>query len=93
MQKHIKNYYKHYNLAPDDWFPCQVCGATAVDIHHIQFRSSGGSDDVSNLIGLCRSCHNKAHKLELPYLEKEDLFLLLDNITKKSQDSIRIPSR
>jgi 5-methylcytosine-specific restriction endonuclease McrA len=83
MQKHIKNFYKHYNLAPDDWIECQVCGGTAVDIHHIVYKSHGGSDDVSNLIALCRNCHNKAHKLETPYLEKDDLLEIIKNILTK----------
>lgn len=82
MKQHIKNFYKHYNLAPDEWFGCQVCNATAVDVHHIVFKSQGGSDDVSNLCFLCRSCHSKAHKLASPYLEKEELLKIVDKLSK-----------
>jgi hypothetical protein len=30
-------------------------------VHHIQMRSKGGGDDPSNLITLCRSCHDRVH--------------------------------
>ncbi len=39
-----------------------------LEVHHIVFRSNGGSDKPSNLITLCEKCHKKLHKgnLELP---------------------------
>ena len=46
-----------------DWIPCEVCGAKAVDIHHIEARGMGGSktkDVIENLMALCRSCHYAA---------------------------------
>lgn len=45
---------------------CQVCGQRRTDIHHITSRGSGGADEDSNLIGLCRICHNKTHSGEIP---------------------------
>ena len=38
---------------------CQVWGCTraAVHVHHIQFRSAGGSDDPTNLVSLCAAHH------------------------------------
>jgi hypothetical protein len=38
---------------------CQVpgCSRRAVHVHHVQFRSRGGSDDDENLIGLCAAHH------------------------------------
>jgi hypothetical protein len=38
---------------------CQVpgCSRLAVHAHHIEFRAHGGSDDDSNLIGLCAAHH------------------------------------
>ena len=62
MQKYIKNYMKHHGYSPGEYIPCEICQLAAVDIHHILYRSQGGSDDVDNLIGLCRSCHEEAHK-------------------------------
>jgi len=62
MKKHVKNYLKYHNLIKDCWIACEQCGGTAVDIHHKMKRSQQGSDDPSNLIGLCRACHEKYHK-------------------------------
>jgi 5-methylcytosine-specific restriction endonuclease McrA len=44
----------------NSWIACEVCGATAVDIHHIESRGMGGSkhaDTIENLMALCRTCH------------------------------------
>jgi 5-methylcytosine-specific restriction endonuclease McrA len=74
MQKHIKNFIKHHKLTLDEYFPCQYCGKDrAVDIHHLVHRSQGGSDEVSNLAGLCRTCHMRAHKQQEPYITIEEL--------------------
>lgn len=40
---------------------CEVCESLAVDIHHIKLKSQGGGDEHSNLIALCRSCHEWGH--------------------------------
>ena len=43
-----------------DFICCEVCGAKAVDIHHIDARGMGGSgerDTIENLMALCRDCH------------------------------------
>lgn len=52
-----------------DNYTCQICGAknTRLEVHHIKYRSQGGSDDLDNLITLCKDCHNKLHegKIEL----------------------------
>ena len=45
---------------------CQVCSRGIEDVylqvHHIIPVSNGGSDDVSNLILLCSSCHTTVHQ-------------------------------
>jgi hypothetical protein len=67
MQKHIKNYLNHHGYTGFEFIACEVCGCKAVDIHHIEFRSKFGKnkkdeqDHHSNLIALCRICHDKAH--------------------------------
>jgi 5-methylcytosine-specific restriction endonuclease McrA len=40
---------------------CQHCGTQCklMDVHHIISREQGGSDDMDNLITLCRTCHSK----------------------------------
>lgn len=44
-----------------DRFKCRGCGKAPDEIHHIIFRSQGGTDDPSNLVSLCRGCHEQAH--------------------------------
>ena len=50
-----------------DNYTCQCCGkkATRLEVHHIIYRSNGGTDDENNLITLCEECHGKVHKNEL----------------------------
>jgi hypothetical protein len=42
-------------------YRCQVpgCSRVAVHAHHIEFRAHGGTDDDSNLIGLCAAHHHR----------------------------------
>ena len=62
MEKYKEVYLKFFGYGEQDFVPCEVCNAKAVDIHHIIFRSQGGSDEIENLMGLCRECHNNAHR-------------------------------
>ena len=52
-----------------DKYTCQCCGKKncRVEVHHIKFRSDGGSDTLENLITLCEDCHKAIHlgKIEL----------------------------
>jgi 5-methylcytosine-specific restriction endonuclease McrA len=60
VKKHIVVYLDHFNYDTDDFIPCEVCEAKAVDIHHIKARGMGGSntkDVIENLQALCRKCH------------------------------------
>lgn len=70
MQKYTTNYIKSLRLTVGDYFPCEACPATTVDVHHVTDRSLGGSDQAENLAGLCRACHDKtrAGKLTRDYL-------------------------
>ena len=46
-----------------DNYTCQCCGKKHVrfEVHHIVFRSQGGTDDEKNLITLCEECHDMIH--------------------------------
>lgn len=60
MLKHTKIYLDSFGFDVADFIPCEVCGAKAVDIHHIKSRGMGGSnqhDRKENLMALCRACH------------------------------------
>ena len=61
MQKYIKNYFDYHGYDYNDVILCEICSRLATDIHHIIYKSQGGSDNPDNLIALCRDCHNKAH--------------------------------
>jgi 5-methylcytosine-specific restriction endonuclease McrA len=67
MRPHVKNYLKAFGYDEADTILCEACGAVAVDIHHIEYRSKSGGvtrierDLPGNLIALCRNCHDEAH--------------------------------
>ena len=46
-----------------DNYTCQCCGKkhTRLEVHHIIFRSLGGSDELDNLLTLCEKCHKAIH--------------------------------
>lgn len=58
-----------FGYSPGEWMPCEISSVersecrgngTAVDVHHIEARGMGGSaqkDVITNLMGLCRHCH------------------------------------
>lgn len=60
MTEHAKIYFKHFGYQiPEDVF-CEVCGQRATDCHHINGRGPD-KNVISNLMALCRSCHELAH--------------------------------
>lgn len=71
QQKHIKVFRQHFGVGDQDVVLCEMCSKVAVDIHHIYPRSMGKTfthnrlpvdiNDISNLIALCRGCHEDAH--------------------------------
>ena len=62
----LKDFYnvKQYVLSRDG-YACQSrqkgTHSRALHVHHIVFRSQGGSDAPSNLTTLCETCHNALH--------------------------------
>ena len=46
---------------------CQKCGGTGdfrgIVWHHITKKSQGGTDDKSNLVAVCGSCHSSEHRI------------------------------
>ena len=48
-----------------DNYTCQCCKGkhkdSKLEVHHIIFRSQGGSDEESNLITFCHTCHKALH--------------------------------
>lgn len=52
-----------------DGYKCHICKnkkkGVRLEVHHIIFRSNGGSDEPENLITLCHDCHTKLHNGEI----------------------------
>jgi len=71
---------------------CQHCKGKSKDnrleVHHIQFKSEQGSDDVENLITLCKNCHNEVHKLVIKLNVKGKVKGMLKHATQ--MNSIRV---
>lgn len=45
---------------------CQVCGTSnALHLHHVWYRSQGGSHHQSNLVTVCFRCHERVHRGDL----------------------------
>jgi 5-methylcytosine-specific restriction protein A len=42
-----------------DHYRCTICNARAIIADHIVSRRAGGSDEMSNLRSLCRTCDNR----------------------------------
>ena len=55
-----------------DNYTCQICGEkdTRLEVHHIQFRSKGGSNMMDNLVTLCLDCHKQIHSGGLVFDKK-----------------------
>lgn len=46
-----------------DGYRCQQCGSSGpLCVHHVVYRSDGGSDDLDNLATLCVECHTDKHQ-------------------------------
>jgi hypothetical protein len=62
MKKYVKTYLDYFGYDTSDTIFCELCGAVAVDINHIDAKGMGGSklkDNIENLIAVCRPCHIK----------------------------------
>lgn len=60
MKNYTKIYFDYFGYDESDFIPCEICGAKAVDIHHIDCKGMGGSikkDVIENLMALCREHH------------------------------------
>jgi 5-methylcytosine-specific restriction endonuclease McrA len=56
-----------------DQFRCVVCSARdrAIDVHHIVYVSNFGTHQQSNLVSLCRECHEVEHERTFDFGEVE----------------------
>lgn len=55
---------------------CQYCGsARELHAHHIRYRSQGGGHETSNLVLVCRICHELIHDKRLKVTGNADVYL------------------
>lgn len=88
--------YDQYIFSRDN-HACVLCKRiNNLEVHHIVFRSQGGTHSYKNLVTLCRSCHaNKAHGYEnrkyadqlLSYVCKFETPNFWDYVIKKVEDA------
>ncbi len=57
-----------------DNFQCHDCGSATqpLDVHHIVHLSKYGTNQQSNLVTLCRACHEKVHGRDFDLAEAND---------------------
>ena len=90
MKNHTKTYINYFGYQIPSDCVCEICGAPAVDIHHIEARGMGGSpsgekDKIENLMAICRNDHVKYGDVpEFKQLLK-DIHLKFMQINKKSK--------
>ena len=65
-----EKYFKFHGLEKCDILLCANCGKVAVNLHHIKYKSKGGSDEEENLIPLCYDCHASHHNKNTPTTEQ-----------------------
>jgi 5-methylcytosine-specific restriction endonuclease McrA len=76
-QKYIKIYLDYFDIKTENELICEGCGSMAVDIHHIHGRGKG-MDVITNLMALCRICHDRAHSSK-NYVSKEEFQYIHNN--------------
>lgn len=58
-----------------DSYLCQECMrqgryTAAREVHHIRAKAHGGTDEMGNLISICRDCHEDASREQFGYRKK-----------------------
>ena len=65
-----EKYFKAKGLDKCDVLLCAVCSSVATQLHHVKYKSHGGTDDPDNLIPLCFNCHSGHHDKNDPTTEQ-----------------------
>lgn len=76
MDEHRKIYFNFFGYNQQDYFPSELSGTPADEIHHIDPRGMGGSElrnNIRNLIGLASREHRRAEGVEEPKISQEDI--------------------
>jgi hypothetical protein len=85
---------------------CQICGEVLpvhygrLEVHHIDYRSKGGSDESENLVTLCDLCHAVKHDHmgpawvgldKFPIEKREQNKLILIQAQEEFESYLRLP--
>lgn len=89
MQPHVKTYLKYYDIGEQDVWMCERCGRSfpinnGLEIHHINFRSRGGKDNIENLACLCHECHRLIHDKGVNFTREDSVFNRIDVFALKN---------
>ena len=61
-----EQFYKYHNLDECDILPCIICGAVAVNLHHVEYGKGIKNDSPGNLSPLCYLHHVWHHTKNRP---------------------------
>lgn len=55
---------------------CEFCGDKAVNAHHVKYPKNFSEDKASNLVAVCRKCHELCHGIRKYNASGEESFLI-----------------
>ncbi len=85
---------------------CQICGDVLpikygrLEVHHIDYRCKGGSDQLENLVTLCDLCHAVKHEhmgpawvglSKSPIEKRNENKIILDQAREEFESYLRLP--
>jgi 5-methylcytosine-specific restriction endonuclease McrA len=82
MTPHARIYMRFFDYGEQDFIACEVCGGLSRDIHHVNGRGKG-KNVISNLMALCRTCHNMAHA---SVIDKKELTIIHNQLINKRHE-------
>ena len=85
-------YHKNYKQAAKvrDGFKCRVCESEEnLQVHHINPRIKGGTDCLSNLMTLCKDCHEQHHTKGLQLPKQKSSFYIFAAHVQQGKNYLR----
>ena len=85
---------------------CQICGDFLpinygrLEVHHIDYRCKGGSDELENLVTLCDLCHAVIHDhmgpawvglFKFPIDKRDQNKIILNQVREEFESYLRLP--
>lgn len=61
-----EQFYKYHHLDSCDKLPCVICGAVAVNLHHVNYGKGIKDNNPENLAPMCYDCHTGHHDKNKP---------------------------